>query len=436
MHTILVADDSVTIQRAVEIVFDKEPFTVVKVGSASAAMAAAKASRPALILADHTMADGGGYDIAAALRADPDTAGIPVVLLSAAAHPFDEARGAAAGIVGSVQKPFDCATLLDRVRTILGVEATAPGTFVSPANTSTASAINMPRPPSLGGLPRPPGGGVPSFLPRPSLPNSPGIPAPQPSRSLDPFGLGAATSQVTTPAAAPAAAVSTPPTSSFSSPFSSPAAVSAPAAQPGWQAMSHGQGLPASTQPPAAAQAPAIVQPVMAPSAPTPQASTPSWLPTAPTPAPVAPAAAVAGFGQSTGLAELSDFDLGVTAPVAVTRTATPAPIAVPRTPTPTPAADLAKSTARIAYDDIARAEAAAVDLTPSSASPFTRATDAVVAAAGPAIAAATGEVPSQQALSAEAKAIIERIVWEVVPELAEVIIKEELQRLLKARGH
>jgi hypothetical protein len=62
-------------------------------------------------------------------------------------------------------------------------------------------------------------------------------------------------------------------------------------------------------------------------------------------------------------------------------------------------------------------------------------ATATVVAQAAPAIAATTGEAPSTAALSAEAKAIIERICWEIVPELAEVIIKEELQRLLKARN-
>jgi len=447
MHTILVADDSVTIQRAVEIVFDKEPFTVVKVGSGSAAMASAKAARPALILADHSMGDQSGYDLAAALRADPATAGIPVVLLSAAAAPFDEARGNAAGIVGFVQKPFDCATLLERVRTILGVEATAPGTFVAPATSpQTAAAMNMPRPPSLGGLPRPPGMAVPSFPPRPAIPTGPGIPAPRTAtplpatRSLDPFGLGAALSQPPapvstppTPAAAPVAPiaptapVASPPFGSspaFASPptprtptppsqFSSPSAVAPQPQQQGWQSMSPGQGLPASTLPP---------MPVTP--APTP---TPSWLPTAPTPAPAAPvlaraptpAIAAMGIGQS-GLAELSSFDLGASV------------------------SDDAKSTARISMDDVRTAEAAAAKAAMSTAeappaapvqAAITQATAAVVAAAAPAIAASTGEAPSKQALSAEARAIIERICWEVVPELAEVIIKEELQRLLKARG-
>lgn len=446
MHTILVADDSVTIQRAVEIVFDKEPFTVVKCGSGSAAMASAKAARPALILADHSMSDQSGYDLAAALRADPATAGIPVVLLSAAVAPYDEVRGSAAGIVGFVQKPFDCATLLERVRTILGVEATAPGTFVAPATTpQTAAAMNMPRPPSLGGLTRPPGMAVPSFPPRPAIAVGPGIPAPRTAtplpaiRSLDPFGLGAALSQppapVSTPPTPAAPQVASPPFGSspaFTSPatprtatpsqFSSPSAVAAQAQQQGWQAMSPGQGLPSATLPPMPATPVPTTTASWLPATPTPApapTATPSWLPATPTPAaPVlarapTPAIAAMGIGSSV-LAELSSFDFNATN-------------------------DDAKATARISMDDIRNAEAAARPPEPTSVAPshaaITQATEAVVAAAAPAIAASTGEAPSMQALSAEARAIIERICWEVVPELAEVIIKEELQRLLKARG-
>ena len=211
MHTILVADDSVTIQRAVEIVFDKEPFTVIKAGSGQEAMNRARELKPHVILADHTMGDQSGYDLAAALRADPLTQSIPVLLLSTAANPFDEARGRAAGVVGHLPKPFDCQSLLDRVRTILGVVATAPGSFVPTVAPSVLGA-SLPRPPSLGGLPRPPGplgGGVgPTFPPRtasgPATAASPATasgapiavpatttrpPAPA-SRELDPFGFG------------------------------------------------------------------------------------------------------------------------------------------------------------------------------------------------------------------------------------------------------
>jgi CheY-like chemotaxis protein len=385
MHTILVADDSVTIQRAVEIVFDKEPFTVVKAGSGAEAMIRVREQRPDLILADHTMGDLSGYDLAAGLKANPATAGIPIVLLSAAASPYDEGRGRAVGVIGHVQKPFDCATLLDRVRGILGVEATAPGSFVQTVPTTTAASASMPRPPSLGGfagLPRP---AVPTFPPRPaSLPPTPVQPAPQAARNLDPFGLGATLSQppmAAAPVAATLPSAQTPPSRPSAgmpaaaapapqatvAPLTSPTSVAA-VSQSGWQAMAPGQGIalpPAPTQPPRpAVAAPAVAAPAIA-----------------------APSVVVDPLG---GLAELADTDLEVLA-------TSPAP--------PSP---------------VARAMEAA--------------TSAVVVNAATAIAATTGEAPSREVLSMEARAIIERIVWEVVPELAELIIKEELARLLKAR--
>ena len=100
MHTILVADDSVTILKAVEIVFDKEPFQVVKAGSGAEAIARAKELRPHLVLTDHLMADKTGYEVAEALRADPATASIPVLILTGSSAPYDEGRAKAAGTRG------------------------------------------------------------------------------------------------------------------------------------------------------------------------------------------------------------------------------------------------------------------------------------------------------------------------------------------------
>lgn len=452
MHTILVADDSVTIQRAVEIVFDKEPFTVVKAGSGAEAMARVRELRPHLVLADHTMGDQSGYDLAAALKADPSTAGIPVVLMSNAANPYDEGRGGVSGIAGHVQKPFDCATMLERVRTILGVEATAPGSFVSATPVATAATANMPRPPTLGGfggLPRP---AVPSFPPRPASLTSPaavssGSPgavssppvaaSPPAPRGLDPFGLEAALSQppvaaapqvsvppTITPPPQPAFAPATPlpssvPTSltpqAMSAPLSSPTSV-ASISQSGWQAMAPGQSI---SLPSAPTPAPSVPPTSVLPAA--------SVQPPAPTPTP----------GQSfAGLADETDFASANPAPAAfsgLSSTPTPAPTSA----WSSPQTDLSKSTAKLDLSAIAAADADADELLPVNTVAVATAavTAAVVSRAAPAIEAATGAAPSREVLTAEARTIIERIVWEVVPELAELIIKEELARLLKARG-
>ncbi|MDP2343082.1 MAG: response regulator [Deltaproteobacteria bacterium] len=481
MHTILVADDSVTIQRAVEIVFDKEPFTVIKAGSGQEAMTRAREMKPNLVLVDHTMNDQSGYDLAAALRADPATESIPVLLLSAAANPFDEARGRAAGVVGHLPKPFDCQSLLDRVRTILGVAATAPGTFTSPTPATTSVlGSSLPRPPSLGGLPRPPGplgGGIgPTFPPRTATGTSPAtsatpasaatpiaVPAtttrpPTPaSRELDPFGFGNAMAVPTVPpqnastppAAAPrpstAAAVSVTPApavSSWGTPtppapaapvplarattqpsvaaLSSPQSMSTPAAASGWQAMAPGAGMSSTSAAPVApavsalATAPVPATLAAAPVATPSTAPTPSWLPSStPTPVPAVVARPATPIKAGDDLMEISDIDVADVDP--------------------------SKVTAKLNLASVSAALGSpAAPATPASpaAAVITRAVDAVVAAAAPAVAhtGVNGVAPSKEVLSQEARSIIERIAWEVVPELAEVIIREEIQRLLKAK--
>ena len=112
MHTILVADDSVTIHKAVEIVFQKEPFQLVKAISGAQAISMTRELKPQLLLLDHQLLDSDAFEVAEVLRQDPSTSSIPVFVLSSNTVPFDEGRGRIAGIVGHLAKPFDCQTLL------------------------------------------------------------------------------------------------------------------------------------------------------------------------------------------------------------------------------------------------------------------------------------------------------------------------------------
>ena len=57
-----------------------------------------------------------GLEVCAALRADPVSAGVPVLLLSAGASADDVARGLAAGADAYLAKPFSVAGLVARVR--------------------------------------------------------------------------------------------------------------------------------------------------------------------------------------------------------------------------------------------------------------------------------------------------------------------------------
>ncbi len=76
-------------------------------------------SLPDLILLDVMMPDLGGYDVCRRLKADPRTAGIPVIFISALGSADDKVQGFSVGGVDYLTKPFQGAEVLARVTTHL-----------------------------------------------------------------------------------------------------------------------------------------------------------------------------------------------------------------------------------------------------------------------------------------------------------------------------
>src|SRR5947209_13453899 len=98
---ILLVDDSVTIQRVVELTFAHEAdYKVTAAKSADEGLQRARDIRPDIVLADAGMAGQNlktGYDLCAAMRGDPALASVPVLILTGNFAPYDEARGSKAG---------------------------------------------------------------------------------------------------------------------------------------------------------------------------------------------------------------------------------------------------------------------------------------------------------------------------------------------------
>jgi putative two-component system response regulator len=86
---------------------------------ARALAAAASPPRPDLILLDVMMPEMDGWEVLAALRAEPLTRDIPVIFVTALAEAVDEERGLAAGAVDYIAKPYRAQVVLARVRTQL-----------------------------------------------------------------------------------------------------------------------------------------------------------------------------------------------------------------------------------------------------------------------------------------------------------------------------
>ena len=121
--TLLLADDSATIQRVIEMTFAEEGVRVVVVGDGREAVERIAADPPDIVLADTNMPEKDGYDVSAFVKADRALAHIPVVLLTGSFDPVDDERAREVGCDGVLVKPFEPKDVLHRVRELLGAPA-------------------------------------------------------------------------------------------------------------------------------------------------------------------------------------------------------------------------------------------------------------------------------------------------------------------------
>ena len=124
-HTLLLADDSVTIQRVIELTFADEDIRVIAVGDGQQAIDRITADPPDIVLADTGMPERDGYEVATFIKEDPALAHIPVVLLTGAFEPVDEDRARQVGCDAVLVKPFEPKVVINRVRELLGKRSAA-----------------------------------------------------------------------------------------------------------------------------------------------------------------------------------------------------------------------------------------------------------------------------------------------------------------------
>jgi CheY-like chemotaxis protein len=147
---LLLADDSVTIQRVIELTFADEDVEVFTVGDGRAAIEQIQRDRPDIVLADVGMPERDGYEVSAFVKGTPELAAIPVLLLTGAFEPVDEARAKAAGCDGVLVKPFEPQMVISRVQDLLaGRRSAAPP---APAAAAPPPAARPAPPPASGSL--------------------------------------------------------------------------------------------------------------------------------------------------------------------------------------------------------------------------------------------------------------------------------------------
>ena len=124
--TILLADDSVTIQKVIGISFANEDVVLLTVDNGNDAVLRARQERPDIVLADIVMPGKSGYEVCQELKSDPALRHVPVLLLSGTFECFDEGRAEQVGADGHITKPFEAQILVEQVNALLAKSGAAP----------------------------------------------------------------------------------------------------------------------------------------------------------------------------------------------------------------------------------------------------------------------------------------------------------------------
>jgi CheY-like chemotaxis protein len=140
----LLADDSITIQKVVQITFAHEDYELTVTDNGDAALAKARELRPHLVMADVYMPGKNGYELCAAIKQDPALQQVPVLLLAGSFEPFDEGKARAAGADAWIEKPFESQSLIDKVAAL--IKASSPAAATSPAAAVPAPPVGAPPP--------------------------------------------------------------------------------------------------------------------------------------------------------------------------------------------------------------------------------------------------------------------------------------------------
>jgi len=114
-RTILLADDSLTIQKVVELTFADTEYEVVAVSSGDDLLQRLPEVRPDLVICDVIMPGRDGYDVCQEIKSSSEYLHLPVILLTGTFEPFDRDRAIAVGCSEIITKPFEAKKLVDAV---------------------------------------------------------------------------------------------------------------------------------------------------------------------------------------------------------------------------------------------------------------------------------------------------------------------------------
>lgn len=123
MPKVLIADDQSTMRQLVRLTLESGHFEILEAPDGDAALDVARREVPDLVFLDWTMPGTPGLEVCRALRDDPATSRMRIVMLTARSQAADRQRAHDVGADDYITKPFSPIQLLEKVRDVLGPEA-------------------------------------------------------------------------------------------------------------------------------------------------------------------------------------------------------------------------------------------------------------------------------------------------------------------------
>ena len=127
-QTVLIVDDDPNVVALTRLYLERDGYRVLAAGDGARGLALARQERPHLVVLDVMLPRLNGLDVCRALRREPDTQGMPIIMLTARVEEDDRLAGLDLGADDYVTKPFSPRELAARVRAVLRrAAAVTPG---------------------------------------------------------------------------------------------------------------------------------------------------------------------------------------------------------------------------------------------------------------------------------------------------------------------
>ena len=118
--TVLIIDDEIHIRRLIAQMLELAGYQVIEATSGAEALRLIEETRPDVITCDISMPGMSGFEVLEAIKSQPATAEIPVIMLSAIGQEKDTARATALGADDYITKPFGTTQLIETIERQLG----------------------------------------------------------------------------------------------------------------------------------------------------------------------------------------------------------------------------------------------------------------------------------------------------------------------------